>query len=208
MPFGNWPRLIRSSAKVEVGNERGTRSTAAHFSLQWQRHSRRSIARSTSPDLIGFVDDSAEKQGTRVHGYPVFGREALSRYPTAQLLAVPGSPSILQVSPSGHRRFGHPRRALRHCRAPTGEGVAAGANWAKRIDHGGCRHHQQRCNWGPRLHPPEHGHPPRCGCRPLDPYRFRCKRGWRCRDRGELLRRQRLHHHSRRYGWETGHSLA
>lgn len=44
-------------------------------------------------DLIGFVDDSAEKQGARVHGYPVFPREALSRYPTAQLLAVPGSPS-------------------------------------------------------------------------------------------------------------------
>lgn len=44
-------------------------------------------------DLIGFVDDSAEKQGTRVHGYPVFPREVLSRYPTAQLLAVPGSPS-------------------------------------------------------------------------------------------------------------------
>ena len=43
--------------------------------------------------LIGFVDDSAGKQGTEVHGYPVFGREALSRFPDAQLLAVPGSPT-------------------------------------------------------------------------------------------------------------------
>lgn len=44
-------------------------------------------------DLIGFVDDAAEKQGSDVHGYPVFGREALVRYPAARILAVPGSPS-------------------------------------------------------------------------------------------------------------------
>jgi sugar O-acyltransferase (sialic acid O-acetyltransferase NeuD family) len=44
-------------------------------------------------DVIGFVDDSAEKQGTRVHGFPVFTREALLRYPNAQVLAVPGSPN-------------------------------------------------------------------------------------------------------------------
>jgi sugar O-acyltransferase (sialic acid O-acetyltransferase NeuD family) len=44
-------------------------------------------------EFIGFIDDSAEKQGTQAHGYPVFGREALSRFPNAQLLAVPGSPT-------------------------------------------------------------------------------------------------------------------
>lgn len=47
--------------------------------------------------LIGFIDDSPEKQGTQVHGYPVFGREALSRYPAAQLLALPGSPSSYRL---------------------------------------------------------------------------------------------------------------
>ena len=44
-------------------------------------------------DLIGFIDDTAEKQGSGAHGYPVFGREALERYPAARLLAVPGGPS-------------------------------------------------------------------------------------------------------------------
>ncbi|MFO1204708.1 MAG: NeuD/PglB/VioB family sugar acetyltransferase [Burkholderiales bacterium] len=44
-------------------------------------------------DLVGFVDDSAGKQATRVHGFPVFAREALLRYPNAQVLAVPGSPT-------------------------------------------------------------------------------------------------------------------
>ena len=46
-----------------------------------------------SYDLIGFVDDAPEKQGTDAHGYPVLGREALLQYPEARLLAVPGSPS-------------------------------------------------------------------------------------------------------------------
>jgi sugar O-acyltransferase (sialic acid O-acetyltransferase NeuD family) len=44
-------------------------------------------------EFIGFIDDFAEKQGTEVHGYPVFGREVLSRFPNAHLLAVPGSPT-------------------------------------------------------------------------------------------------------------------
>jgi sugar O-acyltransferase (sialic acid O-acetyltransferase NeuD family) len=46
-----------------------------------------------SYDLIGFVDDAPEKQGTDAHGYPVLCREALLQYPEALLLAVPGSPS-------------------------------------------------------------------------------------------------------------------
>lgn len=44
-------------------------------------------------DLIGFVDDAAEKQGSVAWGYPVFGREALGRHPAARVLAVPGSPT-------------------------------------------------------------------------------------------------------------------
>jgi sugar O-acyltransferase (sialic acid O-acetyltransferase NeuD family) len=42
--------------------------------------------------MIGFVDDAAEKQGQKVFGHPVFGREALGRWPAACVLAVPGSP--------------------------------------------------------------------------------------------------------------------
>ena len=43
--------------------------------------------------LIGFIDDTAEKQKGNAHGYSVFGRDALHRWPTAQVLAVPGGPS-------------------------------------------------------------------------------------------------------------------
>jgi sugar O-acyltransferase (sialic acid O-acetyltransferase NeuD family) len=41
---------------------------------------------------IGFVDDTPSKQGTRVHGIPVYGRGALRDQPEAEVLAVPGSP--------------------------------------------------------------------------------------------------------------------
>jgi len=46
-----------------------------------------------SHELIGFVDDAPEKQGTQVHAYAVLGREALLQYPDARLLAIPGSPA-------------------------------------------------------------------------------------------------------------------
>lgn len=46
----------------------------------------------TTYQLIGFVDDNIEKQGLCVHEVPVFSREALTRYPKAKVLAVPGSP--------------------------------------------------------------------------------------------------------------------
>jgi len=42
--------------------------------------------------LLGFVDDTPEKQGTVVHGYTVYSRAALTQWPEALLLAVPGSP--------------------------------------------------------------------------------------------------------------------
>jgi len=51
-------------------------------------------------EMIGFVDDAVEKQGTRVAGYPVFDREALTENPAARVLAVPGSPSSYQSRPT------------------------------------------------------------------------------------------------------------
>ena len=42
--------------------------------------------------LIGFVDDTPEKQGIDSNGYPVLGREAFARFPDAFVLAIPGSP--------------------------------------------------------------------------------------------------------------------
>ena len=43
-------------------------------------------------ELIGFVDDTPEKQGKSKYGYEVFGREAFKAYPDAKVLAVPGGP--------------------------------------------------------------------------------------------------------------------
>jgi sugar O-acyltransferase (sialic acid O-acetyltransferase NeuD family) len=44
-------------------------------------------------ELVAFVDDTPEKQGTDRHGHRVMGREALQRWPEAQVLAVPGGPA-------------------------------------------------------------------------------------------------------------------
>lgn len=43
--------------------------------------------------MIGFVDDTPDKQGRNVHGHPVHSREAFARWPEAAVLAVPGSPT-------------------------------------------------------------------------------------------------------------------
>lgn len=42
--------------------------------------------------LQAFVDDTPAKQAAGCAGHPVQGREALARWPQAQVLAVPGSP--------------------------------------------------------------------------------------------------------------------
>ena len=42
--------------------------------------------------LLGFIDDTPEKQGLDEWGLRVFGREALVRFADAQVLAVPGAP--------------------------------------------------------------------------------------------------------------------
>lgn len=68
--------------------------------------------------MIGFVDDTPEKQGTRSSGFPVLPRAALQEYPSAQVLAVPGSPTSyrrrqrvidgLRIEPDRFARVIHP----------------------------------------------------------------------------------------------------
>lgn len=49
---------------------------------------------SLGPDdrLLGFIDDDPGKQGAAAFGVPVYGRDALQRFSTAHVLAVPGNP--------------------------------------------------------------------------------------------------------------------
>jgi sugar O-acyltransferase (sialic acid O-acetyltransferase NeuD family) len=42
-------------------------------------------------EFIGFIDDTPEKQGAQPSGVQVFSRVALTQWPLAQVLAVPGS---------------------------------------------------------------------------------------------------------------------
>jgi sugar O-acyltransferase (sialic acid O-acetyltransferase NeuD family) len=42
-------------------------------------------------EFIGFIDDTPEKQGAQPSGVQVFSRAALTQWPLAQVLAVPGS---------------------------------------------------------------------------------------------------------------------
>jgi len=42
--------------------------------------------------MIGFVDDTPDKQGTTVFGHPVLSRQSLQDHASAQVLAVPGGP--------------------------------------------------------------------------------------------------------------------
>jgi hypothetical protein len=43
--------------------------------------------------LLGFVDDTPEKQGQNPCGYAVLSRSALGQWPEAHVLAVPGGPA-------------------------------------------------------------------------------------------------------------------
>lgn len=47
--------------------------------------------------LIGFVDDTPEKQGRTANGHMVLPRSAFDQWPEAQVLAVPGSPRSFQL---------------------------------------------------------------------------------------------------------------
>jgi sugar O-acyltransferase (sialic acid O-acetyltransferase NeuD family) len=44
-------------------------------------------------DFLGFIDDTKEKQGNNIQGFKVYDRSALTSFPDARILAVPGSPS-------------------------------------------------------------------------------------------------------------------
>lgn len=48
-------------------------------------------------DCIGFIDDTPEKQGNTAFGVQVYGREVLTRYKEAKVLAVPGSPTSFHM---------------------------------------------------------------------------------------------------------------
>jgi sugar O-acyltransferase (sialic acid O-acetyltransferase NeuD family) len=51
----------------------------------------------TEFNFLGFVDDTPEKQGIHALGFEVFSREALKTFPTALVLAVPGSPTSYMI---------------------------------------------------------------------------------------------------------------
>ena len=43
--------------------------------------------------LVGFIDDTEEKQKAQPFGFNVFSREAIQKFSNAKILAVPGSPA-------------------------------------------------------------------------------------------------------------------
>ena len=73
-------------------------------------------------EILGFVDDTLQKQGTLKSGFPVFSREAFAKYPQAKVLAVPGSPksylkrneiiSGLRLSPGRFATIIHPNASV------------------------------------------------------------------------------------------------
>lgn len=44
-------------------------------------------------DFVGFIDDTLEKQGLEMFGFPVLGRQGLVGHAYARVLAVPGGPA-------------------------------------------------------------------------------------------------------------------
>jgi sugar O-acyltransferase (sialic acid O-acetyltransferase NeuD family) len=73
-------------------------------------------------ELIGFADDTPEKQGPHTLGFDVFPRTILNKYPEAFVLAVPGSPlsylhrkntiADLKVEQSRFATVVHPRASI------------------------------------------------------------------------------------------------
>jgi sugar O-acyltransferase (sialic acid O-acetyltransferase NeuD family) len=47
--------------------------------------------------VLGFIDDTKEKQGENKFGFSVYGREELCKYPYSKVLAVPGSPTSFLI---------------------------------------------------------------------------------------------------------------
>ena len=73
-------------------------------------------------ELVGFVDDTREKQGLSKSGVPVFDRSALEKYKDARVLAVPGSAvsytkrqehiASLNIDPARFTTVIHPKAAI------------------------------------------------------------------------------------------------
>lgn len=73
-------------------------------------------------ELIGFIDDTIEKQGKQRNGYEVFSRDILDKYREARVLAVPGSPitylrrkeaiESLDIPPDRFATLIHPRATI------------------------------------------------------------------------------------------------
>ena len=73
-------------------------------------------------ELVGFVDDTREKQGSSKCGVPVFDRSALEKHKDARVLAVPGSAlsyikrqdyiASLNIDPARFTTVIHPKAAV------------------------------------------------------------------------------------------------
>lgn len=72
--------------------------------------------------FIGFIDDIKEKQGRNSLGFTVYSREALDKFPEAEVLAVPGSPksyiereniiNSLEINYERYARLIHPNAVI------------------------------------------------------------------------------------------------
>lgn len=82
-------------------------------------------------ELIGFVDDTPEKQGPTKYGYTVYDRSALDKFKDAKVLAVPGSSVSYKKREDhiGSLKIAKERLAtVVHPNASIGKNVKVGAN--------------------------------------------------------------------------------
>jgi sugar O-acyltransferase (sialic acid O-acetyltransferase NeuD family) len=82
-------------------------------------------------ELIGFIDDTKEKQGPAKYGYTVFDRSALEKYKDAKILAVPGSPASYKKREEHIASLGITKERMAtvvHPRAIVGKNVQLGTN--------------------------------------------------------------------------------
>ncbi len=80
---------------------------------------------------VGFVDDSEEKQGTRVNGIEVLDRSAFARWPDANMLVVPGGPESFIKRKVVIQGLGIPERRyakIVHPKASVSQQVQMGLN--------------------------------------------------------------------------------
>jgi sugar O-acyltransferase (sialic acid O-acetyltransferase NeuD family) len=82
-------------------------------------------------ELLGFIDDTPEKQGMVRWGYPVLDRSALEKYKNAKVLAVPGSALSFPQRQEHIASLNIPKERLVtvvHPRANVGKNVKLGVN--------------------------------------------------------------------------------